>query len=290
MFKIAILGCENSHANSFLNYVVKDKLYPDVEVVGVWSDEAEALQKIVDDYGVYAMKSPDEFVGKIDGLVITSRRGSYHYDMAKPYIPSGIPMFIDKPITSDPAEAVEFMKALKAAGVRATGGSSLIRSETVAMLKEAIAKEANGPIIGGFMRAPIMPNSPYDGFYFYCMHLVQSMQEVFGYYPESVRTFTREKVYTSIVHYDSFDVATEFVQGSGLYRAFVSLHKAFVGDNIAIGDREFKMEFEEFYQLLLGGEMQQSYRDFIAPVFLADAMIKSIDTGDVVKVEYPDEI
>ena len=135
MFRIAILGVENSHANSFLNYVVKDKLYPDIEVVGVWSDEPEALQKIVDDYGVPAMSAPDELVGKIDGLVVTSRRGSYHYKMAKPYISSGIPMFIDKPITSDPAEAVEFMKELKAAGVRATGGSSLIHSETIVNLK-----------------------------------------------------------------------------------------------------------------------------------------------------------
>ncbi len=290
MFKIAILGCENSHANSFLNYVVKDKLYPDVEVVGVWSDEPEALQKIVDDYGVYAMKSPDEFVGKIDGLVITSRRGSYHYDMAKPYIPSGIPMFIDKPITSDPAEAVEFMKELKAAGVRVTGGSSLIRSETVANLKAEIAKPENGPIIGGFMRGPILPDSPYDGFYFYCMHLVQSMQELFGYYPASVRTFTREKVFTSVVHYDDFEVAVEFVRSSNMYRAFVSMYKAFVGDNISSGDREFKIEFEEFYQLLLGGEMKQSYRDFIAPVFVADAIIKSIDTCEEVKISYPDEI
>lgn len=290
MFKIAILGCENSHANSFLNYVVKDKLYPDVEVVGVWSDEAEPMQKIVDEYGVPAMKAPDELVGKLDGLVITARRGSDHYKLALPYIPSGIPMFIDKPITSNPAEAVEFMKALKAAGVRATGGSSLIHSETVGTLKEEMKKAENGPVIGGFMRAPIAPNSPYDGFYFYCMHLIQSMQELFGYYPVSVRSFTREKVYTTVVHYDTYDVAVEFVQSSGIYRAFVSMHKAFAGDNIAIGDREFKMEFENFHKLLMGGEMEQSYRDFIAPVFLAEAIIKSIETGEEVKVTYPEQI
>ncbi|MBR2965328.1 MAG: Gfo/Idh/MocA family oxidoreductase [Clostridia bacterium] len=290
MFRIAILGVENSHANSFLNYVVKDKLYPDIEVVGVWSDEAEPLQKIVDDYGVPAMSAPDELVGKIDGLVVTSRRGSYHYKMAKPYISSGIPMFIDKPITSDPAEAVEFMKELKAAGVRATGGSSLIHSETIVNLKGEIAKPENGPVIGGFMRGPILPDSPYDGFYFYCMHLVQSMQELFGYYPLSVRTFTREKVFTSVVHYDDFEVAVEFVRSSNMYRAFVSTHKGFAGDNVSVGNREFSIEFKKFHELLLGGEMEQSYRDFIAPVFVADAIIKSIDTCEEVKISYPDEI
>ena len=43
MYKIAILGCENSHANSFLDFIIKDKLYTDIEVVGVYSDDIEPL-------------------------------------------------------------------------------------------------------------------------------------------------------------------------------------------------------------------------------------------------------
>ena len=290
MFKIAILGVENSHANSFLNYVVKDKLYPDIEVVGVWSDEPEALQKIVDDYGVYAMKSPDEFVGKLDGLVITSRRGSYHYKMAKPYISSGIPMFIDKPITSDPAEAVEFMKELKSAGCRATGGSSFIHSESVAKLRAEMAKDDNGRVLGGLVRARNMPSSPYDGFYFYCMHLIQSTQELFGYYPKSVKAFVNGVVTTVVVRYEDYDVVLEFVEGSNVSRASISMSNTFVCDDISAGNREFKIEFENFHKLLLGSEMEQSYRDFIASVFVADAIIKSIDTSEEVKISYPDEI
>ena len=38
MYKIAILGCENSHAKNFLDLISKG-LYPDIEVVGVYSNE-----------------------------------------------------------------------------------------------------------------------------------------------------------------------------------------------------------------------------------------------------------
>ncbi len=290
MFKIAILGCENSHANKFLNYVIKDGLYPDVEVVGVWSDEPEALGKIVDTYGVYAMTSPDEFVGALDGLVITARRGSDHYKLAAPYIPSGIPMFIDKPIAVSEDEAVAFMRDLKSAGVRVTGGSSLIHSECVQSLKTEVAKEENDGILGGFVRAPLQPNSPYDGFYFYCMHLLQSVEEVFGYYPNSVKAFNSGKVNTVVVRYDSYDVVCEFVDGSYVYRAFASLGKSFVGGEISITDREFKIEFALFHELLLGGEMHQSYRDFIAPVFFANAVDEAIKTGEEITLRHPEEI
>ena len=118
MYRIAILGCENSHADAFLNFIIKENLYPDIEVAGVYSNDAEAAAKIQEKFGVYVAKTPDEFVGKVDGIMITARDGAYHYPYAKPYIESGIPMFIDKPITSDEDEAVAFMRDLKSHGCR----------------------------------------------------------------------------------------------------------------------------------------------------------------------------
>ena len=122
MYKIAILGCENSHADSFLN-LMKEGLYPDIEVVGVYSDEEEPPKKLHDKYGVAIMDNYDSLVGQVDGIMITARHGDNHYKYAKPYLSSGIPMFIDKPITCDENEAVEFMKDAKNNNVRFCGGS-----------------------------------------------------------------------------------------------------------------------------------------------------------------------
>ena len=99
MYKIAILGCENSHANNFLRVIYKEKLVSDVEVVGVYSYDMEAAQKLHEEYGVAVAESYDAFVGKVDGIMITARHGDNHYKYAKPYLDSGIPMYIDKPIT-----------------------------------------------------------------------------------------------------------------------------------------------------------------------------------------------
>ena len=63
MYKIAILGCENSHANSFLDYIIKDKLYNDIEVIGVYSDDMEAAQKLNETYGVYVASAYNSAAG-----------------------------------------------------------------------------------------------------------------------------------------------------------------------------------------------------------------------------------
>ena len=58
MYKIAILGCENSHANAFLDFLIKEKKYEDIEVAGVYSDEPEAMAKLKEAYGVEPVNMP----------------------------------------------------------------------------------------------------------------------------------------------------------------------------------------------------------------------------------------
>jgi len=113
MKKIVILGCENSHANGFLDFITKDAAFADIQVVGVYSEDTEAAKKLNEKYGVPVMERVDAAVGQVDGVIITARHGDKHYEFAKPYIPSGVPMFIDKPITINEDEAVAFMQELK---------------------------------------------------------------------------------------------------------------------------------------------------------------------------------
>lgn len=290
MYRIAILGCENSHADAFLSFIIKENLYPDIEVAGVYSNEPEAAAKIKEKYGVYVAESYDEFVGKVDGIMITARDGKYHYEYAKPYIASGIPMFIDKPITSDEAEAVEFMKALRAAGVRVTGGSTCIHADYVKELKEAVATEKYGKTLGGYMRAPVHLHSEYGGFFFYAQHLVQVTQEIYGYYPKSVKANVSGKVVNVLVRYDDFDVLCAYADGNYVYYASLSAEKAIVGSQYPITGSCYAPEFNNFYNLLLGKEQKQSYREFIAPVFVICAIERSMRSGKEEAVNTCEEI
>ena len=62
MYKIAILGVENSHADSFLKFV-KEGYYPDIEIVGIYSDEPEAVKRLNEQFGVAIMDNYDSLAG-----------------------------------------------------------------------------------------------------------------------------------------------------------------------------------------------------------------------------------
>lgn len=280
--KIAILGCENSHANGFLEYINANEEYSSgIEVVGVYSNEPEASRNLSEKFGVPVLNDYRDALGLIDGLIVTARHGDLHYEYAEPYIKSGIPMFIDKPITINEGEAVRFMQALMSAGIKVSGGSSLKHDKAVVALKNDRVNDVDGHTVGGFVRAPLDTSSVYGGFYFYAQHLVEIVLEIFGRYPKSVSATKNGDATNVVFHYDGFDVTGMFIEHNYVYYACRMSEKSVRGADLVCSDDNnwFRKEFDEFYELLMGGEQKISYRDFISPVFVMNAIERSYKNG-----------
>ena len=286
MKNIVILGCENSHANTFLNFLRDDAKYSDVKVAGVYSDDAEAASKLNEKYGVPVMSAYDEAVGKVDGVIVTARHGDNHYKYASPYIKSGVPMFIDKPITISEDEAIRFMRECRDSGVRVTGGSSCIHDEFVQSLKKAREYNEGGETLGGSVRAPINMENAYGNFFFYAQHLVEVLLEIFGRYPVSVRAMQNGKNITAVIRYENYDITALFTDGVYVYSASRASREQTVASDFKVDGHSpcFGIEFDEFYSLLSGGAQKMTYDDFIAPVFVMNAIVRALESGNEEKV------
>ena len=280
MKKIAILGCENSHADSFLKFIRTKEEFGDVEVVGIYSDELEAATKLSNQFGVPVLSDYADAVGKIDGLIITARHGDNHYKYAKPYIESGIPMFIDKPITVKEDEAVAFMRALRENGVRISGGSSLKQDIYVAKLKEEALREENGKTIGGVVRAPYQSENIYGGFYFYAQHLAEMVCEIFGRFPLSVTARKNGGQIHVLFHYENYTCVGLYSSYCGHYHvsrvAVDYLKSCPIPDSLP---NCFAREFDEYYTLLEGSAQKLTYEEFASPVFIMNALARSLASG-----------
>ena len=252
MKKIAILGCENSHADAFLDFIYRTESYRDVEVVGVYSNEPEAAKKLNEKYGVKILKNYTDAKGKVDGIVITARHGALHYEYAKPYIESGIPMFIDKPVTISESEAVEFMQTLKSHGVRVSGGSSLKHDVGVKLLKLDRECNTDGKTTGGFVKAPINMVNAYGGFYFYAPHLVEVVAEIFGRYPKSVLAKVNGDEIEVKFNYGNYTVDSLFIEQKYEYYACRYAEGTVKGFTLESTKENnwFRSEFDEFYGIL----------------------------------------
>jgi predicted dehydrogenase len=280
MKRIAFLGCENSHADAFIKFIqANPEDFSDIEIVGVYSDDLEKAQKLNEKYGVPVMADYADAVGKLDGVVITARRGDNHYKYAKPYIESGIPMFIDKPITFSEEEAVEFMQVLKAKSIRISGGSSLKQDAYVKQLKKEAEEEDGGKTLGGYVRAPYSRENDYGNFYFYAPHLVEIVCEVFGRYPLSVTARENGEQIHVLFHYEDYDCVGLYCNKNYVYYASRMAEKTVHSAEIPSTSDWFCEEFKEFYALLGGGEQPSTYEDFIAPVFVMNAILRSMESG-----------
>ena len=281
MKKIVILGCENSHADKFLAILKAEERFSDIEVIGVFSEEREAAEKLNAEFGVPVMDNFDDAVGKVDGVVVTARHGDYHAKFTLPYLPTVKAVFVDKPVTINEEEAVNLMRECRKYGVKVSGGSCLKYVEEVAAIREDVKGEIAGKTLSGVVRAPVSYDNEHGGFFFYSEHLIAMLGEAFGWYPQSVRAERKGAVTTTLFRYPAYDIIG--LHTEGYYKYTISRHseKAMRNEEFPIGGNSpcFLAEWQEFYSILSGNEPHYTEEDIIAPVFILNAMMRSMESG-----------
>ncbi len=283
MYKVGIFGSENSHAAAFIKIFQDDPNYADIKVVCVGGMYEESNKKLEERFGVEVVNSPEEMIGKIDAAMITCRDGKYHARYAKPFIEAGLPVFIDKPFTTDTQEALELVELAKEKNVPIVGGSSIKSSYDILMLKNAVETNKE-KVLGGTMVAPLSMHNEYGGFYFYSSHLAEMCLNTFGYDAKAVTAIEKNDSVVAMVEYDSYTVSLLFAQACEKYFGQVvnadRIHSREVDISII-----YKHECEEFANMLRNGEMKYSYEQLIKPVYLLNAIYKSYTTGKRVLVD-----
>lgn len=195
MFKVGILGSENSHALAFAQLAnipdtkTGEYRYPDMRITVLCGCDdtpehaAETarlgrIEKLVFD--------PMELLDEVDAVMIDYRDGKLHTRDVMPFIERGMPVWIDKPITASKDDRDALRRALEAHGTLFTGGSSFPYNYEVVTAKNAVKTGVMGEVLGGSVNFPGDFESPYSGIFFYGPHLVTIVMEVFGYDVQSV--------------------------------------------------------------------------------------------------------
>lgn len=284
-YRIGIIGSENSHARAFAKIFSQEPDFQDMIVTAVYGDEGREKSERVREHFPEAVivDRPEDMLGSVDAVMITSRDGKYHFPYAKPFLEAGIPMFMDKPFTVDPKDARRMIALAKEKGVPMCGGSSLKRCPDVTELGK-LRQSLGEKLITGYLSAPLSPNSPYSGFYFYASHLVEMCLAIFGWDPETVTAAERNGQVTAIFHYPHFDAVCAYTPGCGRY--FVQMTAS--GDVLEAKEIDlapaYLKEVEEFARMLRTNRMPGGYHQLMIPVFCMNAIEASYKTGRTVAI------
>lgn len=295
MIKLAILGTENSHSWYFSEILApKDgkRRFADVELIGVYGafDDEKAQAGIEEIKQRSSCKRfaehYNDFLDEADAVMITASYGARHLEYVESYIKKGKFVWIDKPIACDPCDAVKMWELAKEYGAVITGGSTLRFDETVKKISQKV-KEREKPISGGHVSAPLIKNEAYGGFWFYTQHLVEMMITIFGTDIKSVSAKTEKRGVSAVYHYENFDV-TAFYGGG--FSAVVYLNGVTsAGGSFALTEKYYEPLLENFYKVMKDKKTDKTKREFIAPVYIIDATIKSYEEEREFEINIPND-
>ncbi len=282
--RLGIIGAENSHSYKIAEICNIRKSVP-LRVTHIWgeTDEAAAfaakqgnIPHIVSDWRALR--------GQVDAIMIDHRHGGSHAEVAQPFIEAGIPLFVDKPMTCDLAEARGlFELAEQHACPLITFSSKPLQKSFQARL--AAIDRSTVSVFNA--SGPSDLQSKHGGIFFYAIHQVDCAVEVFG--PDAVSAFLHPSGVNAVATIEfsggrlaSLNLIAE--RPAGFHWRFCTNHGDF-----SIPDRNDKVPYLNSARLLSGfvrnGQVPFSRSRMLAPIAILEALKKSYERRVKVQVE-----
>ena len=179
MYRIGILGSDNSHADRFseiLNRPDHPAYLPDsgAKIVAIWGQEPERTQQVASNGRIDTIvDAPEAMLGQVDAVLCVTRHGGLHRELVTPYLEARIPVFIDKPISTNADDAREIIRVAQANGTPFTSFSTVRFAKSM----QAFAQECAtlGGIRVGTYSGPASRRNIYGGIIFYAVHSIEMM-------------------------------------------------------------------------------------------------------------------
>ncbi|HWV25133.1 MAG TPA: Gfo/Idh/MocA family oxidoreductase [Thermomicrobiales bacterium] len=200
---LGLVGVNTSHADAFSRIFNGDAETPAIveaaRITHIWGGDPERVQELCAAHRIAnAVDDPAAMIGHIDGALIVDDTGggASHADLAKPFIEAGVPLFIDKPMTTNYADAVALFDLAEQHNTPIMSCSAL--RFPVELDRDAVA--ACGTL------SSIVAVGPEEWFY-YGVHVVELLGAVTTDRPTSVHRYALDKKDIAVVEYDTDLVA-----------------------------------------------------------------------------------
>lgn len=290
MIKIGILGSENTHALHFAKYInLPDSegkfAHEDIRITHIFGFDFEQAKKVAQEANIEnVVEDYKSMLGEVDAAMILFRDGKYHYQYALPFVERGLPVWVDKPFTVNPLEALSLIKLAEGKKVALSGGSCCKWVADIAKLKEKVTSGEIKPI-SATMNFAIYIDSEHSGIHFYAPHLVEMVAEVFGYNVLSVYAARKNADLTAIFEYENINVLLVFTPAARKYSCYIIEQDQNTLYNIEMADLS-KAGMEDFITAIKTGTPKNPPINLYYCTVIVNAIEQSMKTGERVLVKY----
>jgi predicted dehydrogenase len=285
--RIGIIGAENSHTVGYGRMFNTDKKFPGVEVLYVWGETEEFAKNAMEKGNIPNMvKDPLEMLGKIDALIVDHRHAKYHLEAATPFIKAGIPTFIDKPFCYRVSEGKEFLALARKTGTPVSSYSTVAYTNATLDWKKQVA--AMGKINQVIRYGTVDIESEYGGIFFYGVHLLQPVMNIFGEDIERVKVTRNGKKGSASLVFKSGLFATLIfkIVYSPNWETFVETTEGLVELKSRVTESDPEICYVDMVEMFRTGKEPRSHESILSDVAVLEALEKSVASQEWETVVY----
>lgn len=187
--RVGIIGLDTSHVPAFtrsMNATPADPEMKGCQVIAAYPYGSRTIESSssripkytaeVKSMGVEVVDSIPELLKRVDCILLETNDGTMHLDQAIEVFKAGKPVFIDKPVASNLAEAVAIYKAAKHFEVPMFSSSSLRYSDG----PQAIRGGSIGDVLGCNTYSPASLEPSHTDLFWYGIHGVELLYTCMG--------------------------------------------------------------------------------------------------------------
>ena len=284
MLRIGMIGSENSHSKGVSKLINVDKKVRGAKVVAVWGETPAFAEETANAGQIPTIvKKVEDMVGMVDGVMIDHRHGKYHIPAAMPFVEAGIPVFIDKPLCCSLAEGKRFLKLARAKRVPVTSYSSIPTQKAFIEFRDEVAEM--GAVRAGVSSGPVDLKSKYGGIFFYGIHQVDAVIELFGMDVTHVELRRQGDSGVGILYYKDGKIVTlNLVKGGSRFNFLAYGEKGVLWCKPESDPVPYLASTKTWVDMIRTGREPIEHRRMLAPVAVLEALDKALKTGKRVKV------
>ena len=284
MYRIGLLGSDNSHADIFARLLNNTPNSPyDACITMICGDDPQRTQAVAQGGSIPTIvQKPSDMLGQVDAVMAIHRHGGLHLPAVLPFLEAHIPVWVDKPFTLTTADACTLVDTAARHNTLLAGGSTCKYTHDIQTLRRIVQTPGQiGTLQAATMSFSVQLDNPYGGFPFYGAHLAEMALAVFGYHPLQVYATRNENTVTALLQYTSYTVTLQFITGLQAYTTTLIGEKGVTTRDIDITD-SYQDGFDVFYQALQAGKSDLRPEQIIQPVALLEAIEHSLSSGHAI--------
>jgi len=287
MIRIGIVGAENTHSAAIAKTLNVSRSVPGFAVAAIWGETAAFARKSAEAGQIpRIVKRPADMIGDVDAVVVDHRHARYHLSAAEPFLAGRLPMFIDKPFCYRLAEGRKFLARARRMKVPVTSFSTVPTSQSFKAFRRQVAKA--GPVCAAASFGPCDLASKYGGVFFYGIHQVDLLLELFGTEVTAVCVEQAAKgkdAVASLFWKNGMTASMHCLTGwSTGFQVSVVTEKGPLGVKLQSDANPYLAGIQTFCRMFRSGKEPVAHKRFLAPIAVLEALEKSARTGRLTPV------